>query len=91
MNAIDEVTAALVLAKMREKEAPGLEILTSTVHQLEYLLAVVTGEDNDKSRVKEVIVGHYAVREFEESDPQLARALKAAQFVASRISKGLKI
>ncbi|TWB75147.1 hypothetical protein FBZ87_104247 [Nitrospirillum amazonense] len=35
-------------------------------------------------------MGHYAVREFAESDPELAAALMAAQAIATRMGKGLK-
>jgi hypothetical protein len=58
---------------------------------LQYLLSVLNGIDKDHSQLKTTIVGYFAVREFEESDPELASALKAAQFIASQMAKGLKV
>jgi Tsi6 len=52
---------------------------------------VLNGEEKDKSRMKDIIVGHYAVREFEDSDPELAAILIAVQSIASKMSKDLKI
>lgn len=91
MTVIEEIKNALTLAKVRLGGAPGFELFISTVAQLEYLLSVMTGEEKDRSRLKDIIVGHFAVREFEESDPEFAQALKAAQFIASKAAKGLKV
>lgn len=91
MTAIEIVEKALTLAQVRLSEAPGFQIFSSTVAQLEYLLSVLRGVQKDRSRLKDIIVGHFAVREFEESDPELAEVLKAAQYIASQAAKGLKV
>ena len=91
MTAIETVEKALALAHVRLSAAPGFEIFASTVAQLEYLLSVLRGNEKDRSRLKNIIVGHFAVREFEESDPELAEALNAAQAIAFKAAKGLKI
>lgn len=91
MNPIETVVNALAIAKERLSRAPEYELFLSTVAQLEYLLAVLTGEQTDRSRLKNIIVGHFAVREFQESDPELAQALMASQFIASQTMRGLKI
>lgn len=91
MTAVETVEEALALARVRLQQAPGFDIFASTVNQLEYLLAVLRGDEKDRSRLKDIIVGHFAVREFEESDPELAAALKAAQSIAFRASRGLKV
>jgi len=55
------------------------------------LLSVLRGNEKDRSRLKNIIVGHFAVREFEESDPDLAEALNAAQAIAFKAAKGLNL
>ena len=90
-TAIETVENALALARARLSTAPTFEIFASTVTQLEYLLSVLQGDEPDRSRLKTIIVGHFAVREFEESDPELAELLIAAQGIASKMAKGLKV
>jgi hypothetical protein len=91
MTAIETVNHALSLARNRLNDAPTFQLFISTVAQLEYMSRVLNGEENDKSQMKKIVVGHYAVHEFEESDPDLANALTAAQSIASKMSKGLKV
>jgi hypothetical protein len=91
MTAIETVNNALSLARDRLNDAPIFPLFTSIITQLEYILSVLSGEESDKSQMKKIVVGHYAVREFEESDPELANALVAVQSIASKISKGLKV
>jgi hypothetical protein len=91
MNSIETVEKALALAYVRSSEAPGFQMFTSIVAQLEYLLSVLRGEEKDCSRLKGIVVGHFAVREFGESDPELAEALNAAQSIAFKAAKGLKV
>ena len=91
MTAIETVNHALFLTRNRLSDAPKFQLFSLIFAQLEYILSVLNGEESDKSRMKKIVVGHYAVREFEESDPELANALIAVQSVASKISKGLKI
>jgi predicted nucleic acid-binding protein len=88
---IEVIDQALAVARSRLSSAPGFEVFISTVAQLEYLAAVLRGDENDRSRLKSINVGHFAVREFEESDPELADALFAAQAIASKMAKGLKV
>ncbi|WP_300443455.1 immunity protein Tsi6 family protein [Zoogloea sp.] len=91
MTALKTVERALALARVRLRKNPEFEIFTSTVAQLEYLLSVLRGDERDRSRLKDIIVGHFAVREFEESDPELAEALNAAQAIAFKAARGLKV
>jgi len=91
VTAIDVVNKALRLAKERELAAPSFEIYSSVVAQLEYMARVLSGDETNRDLMKKIIIGHYAVREFEESDPELAEALMAAQSIASKMAKGLKI
>jgi hypothetical protein len=52
---------------------------------------VLSGEDSDRSKMKNIIVGHYAARELEGSDPDLAEALYSVQAIASKMARGLKV
>jgi predicted nucleic acid-binding protein len=90
MTAIKILEHALTLAHARLNESHQFEVFVSIVAQLEYLLSVVKDEDRNISRVKYIIVGHFAVREFAESDPEFADALHAAQAIAYKIAKGIK-
>lgn len=85
------VQKALGLARNRLSSAPEFEIYKSIVAQLEYLDRVLSGNEKDRSKLKNIIVGHYGVREFEESDPEFADALIDAQSIASKMAKGLKV
>jgi hypothetical protein len=91
MDALITVNDALDIAKARLAEVPSFSLYSSIVAQLEYLSAVVSGVEKDRSRLKEIVIGHYGAREFEESDPEFARALKDAQLIASKMAKGLKV
>lgn len=90
MTSEQVVEEALTIARNRLNTAPQFNIFSSIVSQLEYLQAVLDGNEHDRSKLKNIIVGHYAVREFEENDPELAAALKAAQAIAFKMAKGLK-
>lgn len=90
MTAIEIVEQALALVRVRLQLAPTFEIFTSSESQLEYLQSVLQG-NQDRSRLKDIIIGHFAIREFQESDPELAEALIAAQAIASKMAKGLKV
>jgi Tsi6 len=91
LPAIETINIALSLAQDRRNSAPTFELFTSIVKQLEYIERILNGEEKDKSQMKKIIIGHYAVREFEDSDPEFANALIAAQAIASKIAKGLKV
>jgi hypothetical protein len=86
------VNDALVLAKNRLREIPSFSIYMSCIAQLEYLLSVLNGEVTvDRPKLRTIMLGHYGLREFEETDPDFATALKNAQLIASRMADGLKI
>jgi Tsi6 len=91
MTATETVERALALTNARVSAAPGFELFASTAAQLKYLLLVLRGEERDRSHLKDIVVGHFAAREFGESDPELAEALMAAQAIGSKAAKGLKV
>lgn len=91
MSPTETVNSALTVARQRLSEAPTVEMFASIVRQLEYVARVLSGEDSDRSKMKDIIVGHYAARELEGSDPELAEALYGVQAIASKMAKGLKV
>ena len=91
VDAQTTINNALEIARKRLAEVPSFPLYSSIISQLEYVAAVLDGDEKDRSRLKHVIVGHYGAREFEESDPELARVLKDAQLIASKMAKGLKV
>ena len=92
MKAIDVVRSALVLARSRLTEMPSYPIYASCVAQLEYLLSTLDGRVAvDRSNLRTFTIGHYAAREFEESDEELSRALKDAYLIAPNLADGSRI
>ena len=91
MDAQLVVEKALNLANARLAEAPAFPLYSSIVAQLDYLTAVLDGSEKNKLRLKEIIIGHYGAREFEEIDPEFAQALMEAQLIASKLAKGIKV
>jgi hypothetical protein len=91
LTTIEFVDKALAVASDRFTAAPGFQLLDSIIEQLNYLRAVLTGEEEDKSRLKKIIVGHYAIREFARSDLELAGVLIPVQYIASKMARGLRV
>ena len=90
MSSIDTINKAIQLTKERVSMAPDFAIFDSVLNQLNYLKAVIEGRV-DRSRLNKIIVGHYAVHEFEETDPEYSRALKDCQNIAVLLSQGKRI
>lgn len=91
MSPTETVDSALVIARQRLGEAPTVEMFASIVRQVEYVARVLSGADKDRSKMKDIVVGHYAARELEGTDPELAEALYGVQAIASKMAKGLKV
>lgn len=88
---METLKRAIEMTAVRRAAAPNFQILESIQNQLAYLQQVVSGESLDKRRLKEIVIGVYAVKEFDESDPEFATLLKEAQLIANKMSKGLKV
>jgi hypothetical protein len=82
---------AAVLVAQRLAVAPGFDVFESISAQLIYLESLADSANQDRSSLGKINVGLYAVREFEEADPDLATALKRVQFIADQMRKGLKV
>lgn len=91
MKATETIEKAIEVTEQRRRAAPSFPIFESVETQLVYLRRVLAGEERDRSRLREIILGVYAVKEFEESDPELAALLKEAQLIAANMAKGLKV
>ncbi|MBY6034757.1 hypothetical protein KUV59_16380 [Marinobacter daepoensis] len=68
--------------------APDYTIFQSIKQQIEYIKNIRAGKEGDRSRLSSVNVGLYGVREFEESDPELAYLLKRVQYIADEMRQG---
>ncbi|WP_346839622.1 immunity protein Tsi6 family protein [Microbulbifer sp. SAOS-129_SWC] len=86
MDNIKIVNDAITLTESRLRDIPDFGIYKSVLRQLSYLLLVLEGGD-DNGMLDKVIVGHYAVHEFEESDPELASLLKKCQNIAFKLNQ----
>ncbi|ABC30501.1 conserved hypothetical protein [Hahella chejuensis KCTC 2396] len=82
MNKKETLCEAIAINEERLKLTPDFEIYHSIARQLNYLLAIVDGKEKDESKLDKIILGHFAVREFEESDPELSQILKKCQNIA---------
>ncbi|MDG9670412.1 immunity protein Tsi6 family protein [Hahella sp. CR1] len=82
MNKKETLCKAIAINEERLKQIPDFEIYHSIARQLNYLLTIIDGMEKDKSKLDKIILGHFAVREFEESDPELSHFLKKCQNVA---------
>lgn len=86
------VSEVLDLANVRLNETPSFPIYASCVKQLEYLHATINGAiPIDRKKLRTIMIGNYGMREFEETDPVFAKALKDAQLIASNMADGLKL
>ncbi|WP_096086542.1 immunity protein Tsi6 family protein [Agaribacterium haliotis] len=87
-QSIETIKKGLLLTEARVEKMPDFDIYQSILRQLSYLLSVVDGSNPDNSNLGKIIVGHFAVREFEESDPELASILKKCQNIAFKLDMG---
>jgi hypothetical protein len=88
---LDFVQKAIDLTINRHNACPQLPVYDLLLQQLTYVKAVFEDTEKDKSRLHHLSIGAIASKEFEENDPELARALKDAFYVAIQSARGLKI
>lgn len=91
MKPIDYIDRALTLVAQRAANHPGYEVFLSLDKQLQYVRAVLLDRSLDRSMLHQISIGSIAVKEFDETDPELARALKDAHYVAVQTGRGLKV
>lgn len=85
MTKIETVKKANAILEKRIHKFPEFAIYRSVEKQLAYLLNVLNGQEKDLTKLDKIIVGLYAVREFEESDPELSDVLIDCQNIANEM------
>jgi hypothetical protein len=91
MGKYEVLKNAKELIKNRLQSAPEYTIFQSIDAQLNYLKDFIDGAIIDRRKLNDINVGLYAVREFEESDPELAKALKKIQYITDKLLRGVKV
>ena len=91
MSPVNYVERALALVAERLARHPQCGMLLSVEKQLLYLKAVLLDRSLDRSALHRLSFGGIAGKEFEETDPELARALMDAFYVGIRTGRGLKV
>lgn len=85
------VQKAIDVTEQRNKACPDHPLYGMLLNQLSYIEAVFAGRERDKSKLHKLSIGAIAAKEFEVNDPELARALMDAFYVAIQSAEGLKI
>lgn len=67
---------------------PNFQPLESVKAQLAYLKGILDGSIEDRSRLKEIIVGIYAAKEFEERDMDFANTLYDVELIVDKLKAG---
>ncbi|WP_431355036.1 immunity protein Tsi6 family protein [Enterovibrio norvegicus] len=88
---MNQILSAKQIISERLKIAPDFTIYQSIQAQLDYILSIVNGSSTDRSRLKDINLGIYAVREFEDTDPDLSRSLKEVNFIVYKMTGGSNI
>ncbi|WP_409425673.1 immunity protein Tsi6 family protein [Pseudoalteromonas sp. RW-H-Ap-1] len=83
---METIEEGISLTEKRLKNIPDFDIYKSILKQLHYLQMILNGSEPDRSKLEKIILGHFAVREFEESDPEFSEILKKCQNIAFKLS-----
>lgn len=88
MTPIATIEKALADSIKLSAEYPNFQPLESVMVQLQYLKGVLDGDVEDRSRLKEIIIGIYAAREFEERDMEFANTLYDVEMIVDELKAG---
>lgn len=91
MTPLGYVEHALEVLAERRQRFPEFDLFENLHEQLLYLRSRLLDPHLERAVLHRVSLGASAVKEFEEADPELARALKDAHYVAIRTASGLKV
>ena len=91
MNASDYIQRAINVVSQRISRNPEYPIYLSCEKQLHYIKSIVDKTETDKSRLKDLTIGMYSAKEFDDTDPELAKVLGEAYYIANQIKRGLKV
>ncbi|KYL36488.1 MULTISPECIES: immunity protein Tsi6 family protein [unclassified Pseudoalteromonas] len=86
MSRLETIEEGISLTEKRLKNIPDFDIYKSILKQLHYLQMILNGSEPDRSKLEKIILGHFAVREFEESDLEFSEILKKCQNIAFKLS-----
>lgn len=90
-TALDYINDAIDITNQRAMERLDFTLFQVALKQLVYLKKLLTGEENDKSVLHSMNLGSLASKEFDTTDPELAKHLSNANYIASQIGAGLKV
>lgn len=77
--------AARTKAETLHVNYPEVKTVESIIRQIDYLIGLATGVLDDRSRLKEIVLGVQAAREIEPLDPTLAEMLYAVNEQAQQM------
>lgn len=89
MNTTELFRSALVETEERLKVFPNFKLLISIKNQSIYLIKFMDGTETDGTMLSTILIGHYAVHEFEYSDPGYAMLLQKCQYEAQVLQAGV--
>lgn len=90
-TATDYVNDAINVTRQRLAQNPSFSLYIMALNQLEYVKDILSGKEKDKSRIHTMNLGVLASKEFDTSDPELAKQLSNVNYIASQLGQGLKI
>ena len=64
---------------------PKDETVDSVIKQIQYLISLETGQNRDRSRLKDIVIGIQAAKEIEPLDLDIAQLLYAVDIEAGRM------
>ncbi|CAI1555833.1 immunity protein Tsi6 family protein [Serratia proteamaculans] len=88
---IDYLSEALLILKKRQTKQPNFPLYQSAINQIEYVKSILEGKENDKSKLHTMTLGAYASKEFDTTDPELAKHLSNVNYIVSQMASGLKV
>ena len=91
MTPLGYVEHALEVLAERRRRFLQFDLFENLHEQLLYLRSRLLDPHLERAALHRISLGASAVKEFEETDPELARALKDAHYVAVRTASGLKV
>jgi hypothetical protein len=90
-TALDYINNAIEATNKRAAEKPDFILFQIALEQLIYIKKILTGQEKDKSPIHSMTLGSLASKEFDTTDPELAKHLSNANYIASQIGAGLKV
>ena len=90
-TAIDYINDALSIVNARMSVNPDFSLYVMAFTQLSYIKDVLESVKSDRSHLHTLNLGVLASKEFDTTDPELARHLSNANYIAAQMAEGLKI